>query len=64
MCTEPLPPVRTAVIGMGNMGTQYVGKLLAGQVPGMALAAVTRVNPARLAEHGVTLPPALPCALP
>ena len=60
MCTEPLPPVRTAVIGMGNMGTQYAGKLLAGQVPGMALAAVTRVNPARLAEHGVTLPPALP----
>ena len=41
MCTEPLPPVRTAVIGMGNMGTQYAGKLLAGQVPGMALAAVT-----------------------
>ena len=30
--------IRTAVIGMGNMGSQYAALLAAGAVPGMALA--------------------------
>ena len=41
--------IRTAVIGMGNMGSQYAALLAAGAVPGMALAAVTRVRPETLA---------------
>lgn len=52
--------LRAAVIGMGNMGSQYAGLLLAGKVPGMALAAVTRVKPEMLAARGLTLPEDLP----
>lgn len=52
--------IRAAVIGMGNMGSQYAGLLLAGKVPGMALAAVTRVKPEMLAARGLTLPGDLP----
>ena len=52
--------IRAAVIGMGNMGSQYAGLLLAGQVPGMALAAATRVRPEMLAARHLTLPGDLP----
>lgn len=36
--------VRIGIIGMGNMGCQYAEMILTGQVPGMELAAVTRIN--------------------
>ena len=52
--------IRTAVIGMGNMGSQYAALLAAGAVPGMALAAVTRVRPETLAARGLALPAGLP----
>ena len=52
--------IRTAVIGMGNMGSQYAALLAAGQVPGMELAAVTRVRPEMLAARGLVLPVRLP----
>lgn len=52
--------IRTAVIGMGNMGSQYAVLLAAGQVPGMELAAVTRVRPEMLAVRGLVLPVGLP----
>ena len=52
--------IRTAVIGMGNMGSQYAALLAAGAVPGMELAAVTRVRPETLAARGLTLPAGLP----
>ena len=44
--------IRTAVIGMGNMGSQYAALLAAGAVPGMELAAITRVRPETLAARG------------
>ena len=52
--------IRTAVIGMGNMGSQYAALLAAGQVLGMELAAVTRVRPEMLAARGLVLPVRLP----
>ena len=52
--------IRTAVIGMGNMGSQYAALLAAGAVPGMELTAVTRVRPETLAARGLTLPAGLP----
>ena len=52
--------LKTAVIGMGNMGSQYAAFLLTGQVPGMELAAVTRVRPERLAALNLILPESLP----
>ena len=52
--------IRTAVIGMGNMGSQYAALLAAGAVPEMALAAVTRVRPETLAARGLALPAGLP----
>ncbi len=52
--------IRTAVIGMGNMGSQYAALLAAGAVPGMRLAAVTRVRPETLAARQLTLPAGLP----
>ena len=42
--------IRAAVIGMGNMGSQYAALLAAGAVPGMELAAVTRVRPETLSR--------------
>lgn len=36
--------VRLGIIGMGNMGAQYAEMILTGKVPGMELAAVTRIN--------------------
>ena len=52
--------IRAAVIGMGNMGSQYAALLAAGQAPGMELAAVTRVRPETLAARHLTLPEGLP----
>lgn len=52
--------IRTGIIGMGNMGSQYAALLLEGQIPGMELAAVTRVRPERLQKLGLTLPENLP----
>ena len=43
-----MKPLKTAVIGMGTMGSKYAAFLLNGQVPAMELAAVTRVRPERL----------------
>lgn len=36
--------IRVGVIGVGNMGSKYAGMLAAGEIPGMELAAVTRVR--------------------
>ncbi len=44
--------IRTAVIGMGNMGSRYAGLISSGKVPGMTLSAVTRASPERLTELG------------
>ena len=52
--------IRTGIIGMGNMGSQYAALLLDGQVPGMELAAVTRVRPEQLQKLGLALPDNLP----
>lgn len=51
--------IRTGIIGMGNMGAQYARILLKDGIPGMELAAVTRVRPERLRELGLTLPDGL-----
>lgn len=42
--------IRTAVIGMGNMGSRYTGYIASGMVPGMSLSAVTRVSPEKLLQ--------------
>ena len=52
--------LRTGIIGMGNMGSQYAALLLGGQIPGMELAAVTRVRPEQLQKLGLTLPEDIP----
>lgn len=36
--------MKTAVIGVGNMGSKYAGLIQNGQVPGLELAAITRVR--------------------
>lgn len=41
--------IKTAVIGIGNMGTAHAQSLWEGRVPGLALAAVCDADPARLA---------------
>lgn len=41
--------VKTAVIGIGNMGTAHAQSLWDNRVPGLALAAVCDTDPARLA---------------
>ena len=41
--------VKTAVIGIGNMGTAHAQSLWDDHVPGLALAAVCDTDPARLA---------------
>jgi len=45
--------LRTAIIGMGNMGCRYAGYILSGKIPGMNLCAVTRVKPERLKAPGI-----------
>ena len=50
-----MKPLKTAVIGMGTMGSKYAAFLLNGQVPAMELAAVTRVRPERLKVMNLTL---------
>ena len=55
-----MKPLKTAVIGMGTMGSKYAAFLLKGQVPAMELAAVTRVRPERLKTMNLTLPDDLP----
>ena len=52
--------LRTGIIGMGNMGSQYAALLLGGQIPGMELAAVTRVRQEQLQKLGLELPDTLP----
>ena len=37
--------IRTAVIGMGKMGSRYAGLIASGKVPGMMLSAITRARP-------------------
>lgn len=41
--------IKTAVIGIGNMGTAHAQSLWEGRVPGLTLAAVCDTDPARLA---------------
>ena len=41
--------VKTAVVGIGNMGTAHAQSLWDNRVPGLALAAVCDTDPARLA---------------
>lgn len=55
-----MTPIKTAVIGMGNMGSQYAAFILAGKVPGMELSAVTRVHRERLQALNLVLPEDLP----
>lgn len=55
-----MKPLKTAIIGMGSMGSQYAAFLLAGQVPDMILSAVTRFRPERLKAMDITLPASLP----
>lgn len=52
--------VRIGIIGMGNMGCQYAEKILRGDVPGMELAAVTRIK----ADHREWAENTLPGQLP
>ena len=46
---EPLQQVRAAVIGYGGIGSAHTACIAQGKVPGMQLAAVCDVNPAKLA---------------
>ena len=55
-----MKPLRMAVIGMGNMGSKYAEMIAAGKIPGMELAAVTRVRPERMEVLRDILPEQLP----
>lgn len=48
--------VRMGIIGMGNMGCQYAEMIAHGLVPGMELAAVTRIRKERMDWARKTLP--------
>lgn len=52
--------LKAGILGMGTMGSKYAAILLAGKVPGMELAAVTRVKQETLAAIHLTLPQTLP----
>jgi predicted homoserine dehydrogenase-like protein len=39
--------MRVGIIGMGNMGSKYAGMIVRGNVAGMELVAITRVNDER-----------------
>lgn len=52
--------MRTAVIGMGNMGSQYAAMIAEGKINGMELAAVTRIRPERMEMLRGVLPEDLP----
>ena len=52
--------IRTAVIGIGNMGTAHASCLFAGKIDGMELAAVCDISPARR-EECAKLFPGVPC---
>ena len=52
--------VRVGIIGMGNMGCQYAKMILEGQVPGLELAAVTRINKRDLEWFSQILPEEIP----
>lgn len=45
-----MEPIRTAVIGIGNMGTAHAVCLAEGRVNGLVLTAVCDIDPARLAD--------------
>lgn len=40
--------MKTAIIGMGNMGCKYAELILTGQIPCMELAAITRIKPEKM----------------
>lgn len=50
----------TAIIGMGNMGSQYARLISEGKIEGMTLAAVTRIRPERYEKLKDILPKDLP----
>lgn len=52
--------VRIGIIGMGNIGCQYARMILEGKVPGMELAAVTRIRRDLKEEMMKCLPEGLP----
>lgn len=43
-------PIRTGLVGLGIMGTQHARRIIAGEVPGLTLAAVCDEDSTRLAE--------------
>lgn len=43
--------VRLGIIGLGNMGQNHAAKILAGEVPGLTLAAVADVDSQRLSKY-------------
>lgn len=52
--------MKTAVLGMGNMGSQYAVMIAEGKIKGMELAAVTRIRPERMESLKKQLPKELP----
>ncbi len=52
--------IRVGIIGMGNMGCQYAEMILKGQVPGLKLAAVTRINKRDIEWFSQILPEDVP----
>src|SRR5690606_33411215 len=43
-------PIRTGLVGLGIMGTQHARRIIAGEVPGLTLAAVCDEDSTRLTE--------------
>lgn len=52
--------LKTAVIGMGNMGSQYAAMIASQKTEGLELAAVTRISEERMAALKDILPQGLP----
>ena len=48
--------IRTAVIGIGNMGTAHARTIFDGRIKGMELTAVCDINPQRLKECETLFP--------
>lgn len=48
--------MKVAIIGMGNMGSNYAAMICEGKIPGMILSAVTRISPQRYEKLKNLLP--------
>ncbi|MEG0767514.1 MAG: Gfo/Idh/MocA family oxidoreductase [Clostridia bacterium] len=53
--------VRMGIIGIGNMGSVHAKNLAEGQVPGMEVAAIADINPARIVWAKENLPETVAC---